>query len=322
MYTGLMWCRRRVYDKGLLKQHRIPVPVIVVGNISVGGTGKSPLVIALVEYLRKQGFKPGVIARGYRGSSSFWPRAIVAADTAVEVGDEPLMIFRRCHVPVVVGPDRVRSAQLLVEKFQCNIVVSDDGYQHLALARDIDIVVIDGELGFGNGWCLPSGPLREARSEVARAHIQVVNSPRDTIGESAFAMHIEAEAMVRLDHPDTRRKLSAFAGQTVHAVAGLGNPERFFSTLKRIGLSIIPHVFPDHHIYAPEDFTFAGEQDVIIMTEKDAVKCTELAPSSNSWVLPVHARLSPEFFDLLKFRLDQICISATPRKLEPGTKYD
>ncbi len=305
IYAGMMWCRRRCYIVGLLKQHRLSVPVVVVGNISVGGTGKTPLVVALVEYLKSAGNSPGVIARGYRGNSAFWPRAIVEADTAMEVGDEPLMIYRRCGVPVVVGPDRIRSAHMLVEKFKCDIIVSDDGFQHLALARDIDIVVVDGERRFGNGWCLPSGPLREPPSTVDQADIVVVNSSKEPLKGSEFSMQIEAQPLIRLEGGEIRHDLSWFGGKTVHAIAGLGNPERFFNSLEKAGLNFIPHRFPDHHGFTTDDFAFINEQDIVIMTEKDAIKCTSLVPHCDAWILPVRGRMNPEFFGIFQSKLDR-----------------
>ncbi|MEJ2178751.1 MAG: tetraacyldisaccharide 4'-kinase [Gammaproteobacteria bacterium] len=176
LYGVLLRLRRQCYRSGLLQQQKMPVPVIVVGNLSVGGTGKTPLVIAIVEFLKQRGWKPGIVARGYRGRSSYWPRALEASDRSEQVGDEPLMVFRRTGGPVIVGPDRVANARMLIEKLDCNVVVSDDGFQHLNIARDIDIVVIDGDRRFGNGWCLPAGPLREFKSCLKWANITVVNS--------------------------------------------------------------------------------------------------------------------------------------------------
>lgn len=280
----------------------MPVPVIVIGNLSVGGTGKTPLVIAIVEFLKQRGWKPGVIARGYGGRSTYWPRALEASDSSEQVGDEPLMVLRRTGGPVIVGPDRVANARMLIEQLDCNVVVSDDGFQHLKIARDIDIVVIDGNRRFGNGWCLPAGPLREFKSCLKWANITVVNSaPGQEQGE--HEMTIETDRLYRLDAPEITRALDGLRDRRVHAIAGLGNPQRFFGALQQEGLNFTPHQFPDHHAYTKQDFDFLKCGDVLIMTEKDAVKCDSIDITAEIWVLPIAAKLDKAFYDDLESKL-------------------
>ena len=300
-----MWLRRISYRKGFLKSYRLPVPVIVVGNLSVGGTGKTPLVISIGEYLRDQGWKPGIISRGYGGSSDAWPKAVEQSDTAAQVGDEPLMMLRRTGLPVVVGPDRVSSARVLIDQFKCNIVVSDDGFQHLRFHRDVDIVVIDGERRFGNGWCLPAGPLREFKSALGDAEIKVVNSPV-TSHRNEIAMELENEIIYRLDAPEIKLTLGGLRDHRVQAVAGLGNPDRFFEALRREQLQFEPHQFPDHHAFTAADFEFVQPGEILIMTEKDAVKCGEIGLSVETWVMPISAVLTDEFYRDLDSRLSAV----------------
>lgn len=303
-YAGLMWLRGRAYRFGLLRRRKLAVPLIVVGNLSVGGTGKTPLVIALVECLKSRGMKPGVIARGYRGRSASWPREVGEDSSAAVVGDEPLLIFRRCRVPVIAGPRRVRSARLLIDQHGCDIIVSDDGFQHLALRRDLDIVVVDGERRFGNGWCLPAGPLREPRSALARAGIIVVNG-ECRAGE--LGMEPRLGHAVRIGGGQTRA-LREFAGETVHAVAGTGNPGRFFRQLEAHGIHVVTHAYPDHHRFTSADLEFAGRGAAVLMTEKDAVKCESLIaagqnPTAQYWAVPLRVALAPRLVSAVFERL-------------------
>ena len=306
-YAGVMAVRRQAYRCGILKRHKLPLPLIVVGNISVGGAGKTPLLIELVEHLKSRGMAPGVISRGYRGRSACWPREVDEAATAAEVGDEPVLIFRRCRVPVMVGPDRVRSARLLIDTHRCDIILSDDGFQHLALRRDLDIVVLDGERRFGNGWCLPAGPLREPPGALDRAGIIIANG-HSRAGE--FAMDTRIDHAVPLGG-GAPRALREFAGKTVHAVAGIGNPGRFFRQLEAHGITLVAHEYPDHHIFTAADLAFAAtERDMaVLMTEKDAVKCETLVTSGKAagqfWVIPLRVVLEP---GLLTAVFDRITI--------------
>jgi tetraacyldisaccharide 4'-kinase len=287
--TGL---RRWLYVKNLRSSVRISRPVVVVGNLSVGGTGKTPLVCWLVERLRELGLKPGVVTRGFGGSNRT-PRLVTDSDDAATVGDEPLLLARRTRVPVAIGRARPAAAQILVNA-GCDVIVSDDGLQHYALSRDCEIVVIDAERGFGNGHLLPAGPLREGTSRLEKVDAIVVNGAGtarfDPLGGTAdqrqrvYGMHLRASDAVSLLDA-TSRDLRDFAGQEVHAVAGIGNPQRFFTTLRKFGIQVIPHELPDHAALQPADIEF-GDGRAVFMTEKDAVKCSSFARLQH-WYVPV-----------------------------------
>ncbi len=300
-YRLLMALRRSCYRMRLLRSDSLPVPVIVVGNISMGGSGKSPLVMALVDHLKARGFKPGVIARGYGGKSAFYPREVNRTTSAHLVGDEPQLIFERCDVAVVVGTKRVQNGTYLIDNMNCDILVSDDGYQHFALKRNIDIVVIDGQYGFGNGWCLPAGPLREPISALMRADIVVFNgqSPKQwqhNIPSGCIACHMNMELQDARNLIDnSRRALSEFTDKPAHAVAGIGNPARFFSQLEQADIDIIPHIFPDHHKFTADDISFADNRP-ILMTEKDAIKCRSVATAKNIWVVVAHLHVDDTLY--------------------------
>ena len=263
---------------------RLPVPVVVVGNLTVGGSGKTPVVIALVESLRASGFTPGVISRGY-GSSARGVRDVDADDDPSATGDEPLLIARRTGVPVVVGRDRVGAARRLIGRHGVDVVVSDDGLQHYRLARDLEIVVVDGRRRFGNGRLLPAGPLREPLERLDEAGIVLVNGPRGS-EETGFDLAL-GSAWSLAGHPG--RMLSSLAGTPVHAVAGIGDPVRFFDALRAKGFQVIEHAFPDHHAFVPDDLAFTDGHPVL-MTEKDAVKCRRFA-RPDWYAVPVTAEL-------------------------------
>lgn len=294
LYGVLVALRRWLYQRGILKSERLPVPVIVVGNITVGGTGKTPLVIALVQQLRQSGWKPGIVTRGYGGRSAVWPRAVHADSDPAEVGDEPVLLAQSLKCPIIAAPDRVAAARQLLAGKNVDVIVSDDGLQHYRMQRDIEIVVIDGARGLGNGLLLPAGPLRELPFRLQSVDLVLSNG-----GDAPLRMELLPEAAVRLDG-EVSRPLSEFAGRNVHAVAGIGNPERFFTLLRDAGLRIEPHPFPDHHHYQLEDLRFPDDNEVM-MTAKDAVKCRRLA-SQKHWYLPVVARLNPA----AQSRLDQL----------------
>ncbi len=279
--------RRLLYRYGWLESERLPVPVIVVGNITVGGTGKTPFVIWLVEQLRARGWRPGVISRGYGGHSPQWPREVGPDSEPGEVGDEPVLLARRLGCPIVVGPSRIEDARKLLADHAVNIIVSDDGLQHYALQRDIEIALVDGQRRFGNGMLLPAGPLRERESRLASVQLVVINGSE---GEG-LRMDVTADFFSRVDGRESQ-PVSAFRGREVHAVAGIGNPQRFFNTLQQLGLKLRAHSYPDHHKFVAEDITFPDNIDVV-MTEKDAVKCRTFA-GPRHWSLIVQARLAPE----------------------------
>ncbi|MGY0220071.1 tetraacyldisaccharide 4'-kinase [Endozoicomonadaceae bacterium StTr2] len=297
---------RRRYHKYLAErdnQYRPPVPVVVVGNITVGGTGKTPFVAALVAQLKQQGLAPGIISRGYGSQTEQYPRLVTAADDASEAGDEPLMLARMTGVPVVIDPNRLQGLKYLLESQSCDVVISDDGLQHYGLPRDLEIVVLDGERQLGNGRCLPAGPLREPAEKLRQVDWCVTNGVAPGWnGVPVQQMTLCAGELVSLQ---TGQNQSADQLQkqygTAHAVAGIGNPERFFRGLEQAGWTIIRHPFPDHHAYDPSDLAF-GDELPVIMTEKDAVKCHHFAASKgleNSWYLPVEARFEADFMQTL-----------------------
>jgi tetraacyldisaccharide 4'-kinase len=282
-YGAVAGARRYLYAKGLRKSTRMPLPVIVVGNLSVGGTGKTPLVCWLVARLTGLGFKPGVVSRGYGGSSGN-VRLIDALDDPRVVGDESILLARRTGAPVAIGRDRPAASRLLVNA-GCNVIVSDDGLQHYALARDCEIVVIDGNRRFGNGWLLPAGPLRETPARLAAADAVVVNGGRALI-DGALSMRLEAQSALSLVG-GVARSLDEFAGRSVHAIAGIGNPERFFNMLRAHGIEVAGHPLPDHAQLQATDISF-DDQRPVLMTEKDAVKCQRFA-GPHHWYVPVTA---------------------------------
>ena len=269
------------------------IPVIVVGNLTVGGTGKTPLVIWIAQFLAKNGWTPGVVSRGYGGTATA-PRAATIATDPAEVGDEPVLISRRAGCPVWVGRDRVRVAAVLRrEEPKVDVLISDDGLQHYRLRRDVEIAVVDVR-GFGNGFLLPAGPLREPRGRLKTV---------DRVVENGKTMVLEGDTLHRMSDARERQPLKAFAGKKVHAVAGIGDPNRFFQHLEKAGVQVVPHPFPDHHPFAPRELEF-GDDAPVLMTEKDAVKL-RAAPRANWWVLPVAPKLDPAFGTWLLGRLDE-----------------
>lgn len=258
------------------------MPVIAVGNITVGGAGKTPLVIRLVEMLKSMGLRPGVISRGYGGQAEQWPQPVSAGSDPQLVGDEPVLIARRCNCPMWVGPDRPAAAKALMEAGECDIIISDDGMQHYALGRDIEIAVIDAERRLGNGWCLPAGPLRERPGRLSSVDLQVINGQSMLLRPTGIKAL--ANATGRLEWPQLR-------GKRIHAIAGIGNPDRFFSLLRSQGLEVIEHPFPDHYRYGVDDIHF-GDGLPVLMTEKDAVKCMAFAGEQH-WFIEVSAELDP-----------------------------
>jgi len=290
LYCLVVLARRAAYRVGLLPRFRLPVPVIIVGNITVGGTGKTPLVIWVTGFLKARGYRPGIVSRGYGGRASSWPQQVRADSDPYVVGDEAVLLARRCDCPMAVGPDRVSAARALLEYSDCDILVSDDGLQHYPLERDIEIAVVDGVRRFGNGHCLPAGPLREPRRRLEEVDLVVSNGPG---GRLEYPMRIRPGVPRRLDDPGQSQPLEVFHGVTVHAVAGIGHPERFFDVLRRAGLQVQAHPFPDHHRFSAGDLDF-GDGAPVFMTEKDAVKCQRFA-AGHHWYLPVDAEPDERF---------------------------
>ncbi len=305
IYHDAVRLRRFLYRKGLLKSYRLAVPVIVAGNISVGGTGKTPLVIWLANYLKQAGFHPGVISRGYGGQAEQWPQWVNKDSQAEQVGDEALLLIKHCACPVAVGPSRFDAGQLLIDKAGCDIVLSDDGLQHYALQRDLEIAVIDGVRRFGNGAFLPGGPLREPISRLQEVDLIVCNGGEAE--ENEYAMALAGDTAVNLASGE-RKALKDFYGQSCHALAGIGHPQRFFGHLQNAGLDCITHIFPDHYDYRQQDIAFNDDKPVF-MTEKDAVKCLSFI-SQQHWYVPVRAILPDNFKRALQTHLDNII---TPR---------
>jgi tetraacyldisaccharide 4'-kinase len=292
--------RRLAYRLRLRRPQRFPVPVVVVGDITVGGSGKTPLVIWLAGYLRQRGMRPGIVSRGYGGRARHWPQQVRADSDPATVGDEAVMLAARTACPMCVGPDRSAAVEALLEHTDINVIISDDGMQDYALARDLEIAVIDGERRFGNGFLLPAGPLREPRSRLESVDLVIANG-RGQQGE--FSMKVHQPAIRGLNNDDLV-ELSSWAGQSAHAVAGVSNPRRFFELLERYGLEVDPHAFPDHHPYRPEDLAFDDGQPVL-MTEKDAVKCRRL-PCRNCWVVQLAVQPDAAFVLRVDLALKEI----------------
>ena len=305
VYGRAVALRRALYARGWLRAHAVPCPVLVVGNLVAGGTGKTPLTVAIVQRLLAEGHRPGVATRGYGRREPAKPLWVEAGTDPEAGGDEPVLIARRTGVRVRADADRVAAARALVAE-GCNIVVCDDGLQHYRLARDIEIEVLDARRRHGNGQLLPAGPLREPLARASRCDFRVLNfgaaaaGADGALGFGEWPMHLEAgDAMpLRGARP---RPLSAFAGQRVHAVAGIGDPERFFATLRGFGIAVVPHAFPDHHAFGAGDLAFASDLPVL-MTEKDAVKCAPFA-TDRMFSVPVQARLPEAFWIALLEKL-------------------
>ncbi|HEX8778683.1 MAG TPA: tetraacyldisaccharide 4'-kinase [Rhodanobacter sp.] len=295
LYGALGALRRVLYRAGLLRRVRLPVPVIVIGNLTAGGTGKTPLTIALGEALRARGFRPGVVSRGHGGRQR-GPMLLEGTPDPTMVGDEPCLIHAS-GVPVAVGRDRPAAAQRLVAD-GCDLVIADDGLQHYRLARDVEICVIDGGRRFGNGRLLPAGPLREPLRRLSRVDLRVCNGDTPQAGE--YPMRLAGGDAATLDGV-RRQPLADFTGRRVHAVAGIGNPARFFASLRDAGIEVVEHAFPDHHAFVASDLAF-GDELPVLMTDKDAVKCAGFA-QPHWWRVPVRAELPMEFFDAVLARL-------------------
>jgi tetraacyldisaccharide 4'-kinase len=289
IFQAVTTVRRFLYRNRIFKTTRVPVPVVIVGNITVGGTGKTPLVIWIANYLKNAGYRPGIISRGYGGKARNWPQQVRPDADPVIVGDEAVLISRHTGCPMAVGPDRVADCQALLKYANIDVIISDDGLQHYALERTLEIAVIDGIRRFGNGYCLPAGPLREARSRLNEVDYRVTNG---IAAQGEIAMKYSAELAVNLVTKE-ERPLSEFKKQPVNAIAGIGNPDRFFNFIRSHGIRINAHAYPDHYFFRDEDIHFPDDE-ILFMTEKDAVKCQRFA-RDNWWYIPVAAQLSDEF---------------------------
>jgi tetraacyldisaccharide 4'-kinase len=313
LFGLVVWARRFLYRARVLRQWKARVPVVVVGNVSVGGTGKTPVVLAIVEMLQADGWNPGVVARGYgrvpRREADPLGVVRVYPDIATpeHFGDEPVLIARRARVPVFIGPDRPAAARALLDAHpETDVLVSDDGLQHYALARDVEIAVVDGERRFGNGLLLPSGPLREPVSRLREVDAVIVNGGHDDSipARRRFAMRLGRErfASVAGNREAGVEEFALMArGRSVVAIAGIGNPDRFFGHLASLGIVARRMPFPDHHAYQPAELRLP-EAELIVMTEKDAVKCAAFA-DARMWLMRVEAILPADFDEFLLARL-------------------
>lgn len=310
LFGAVVALRRRLYRRRWLKQFTLPVPVLVIGNVTAGGTGKTPLTIALVNRLREAGWKPGVASRGYGREQAEVARWVEATTPTALGGDEPVLIAYKTGVPVRVDADRVAAGRALIEA-GCDIIVCDDGLQHYRLARDVEIEVVDAQRRYGNGRLMPAGPLREPATRAQECDFRVVNLGQASadptavsacgFGEWAMQLHIDTALPLS---GGRARALSHFRGQRVHAVAGIAHPQRFFDMLRAEGIGVVPHAFADHHAYVPADLRFGSELPVL-MTEKDAVKCK---PFANEWhfAVPLSAELPAAFWVSLLDRVDKL----------------
>ncbi len=297
-YSCVIRARQTAYRRGLKKIHHLSVPVIVVGNITVGGTGKTPLTIWLAGILVKAGFKPGIISRGYGGTAKEWPQHVCVNSDSRIVGDEALVIARRTSCPMVVGPSRVAAAQALLKLHDCDVIVSDDGLQHYALGRDMEISVVDSERCFGNQFCLPAGPLREPMARLEKVDFTIYNG-RSVSEGSTFK--VVAKRAVNIRDPSQSKQLIDLVGKNIHVLAGIGNPQRFFDGLSEIGLTFDIREFPDHHDFKPSNIEY-GDGALVLMTEKDAVKC-ETFVGKHHWYVPAEATVDKEFGEMILNKL-------------------
>lgn len=298
VYRGLYAVRSLLYRFGVFSIYRSPVPVVVVGNLTVGGTGKTPLTIYLVEQLQRLGYRPGVISRGYGGSATHYPLAVNNQTPVSESGDEPALIVKRTGAPMVVGPDRSSSIKSLLSQADVNIIVSDDGLQHLAMARDIEICLLDITTPNRNSCLLPAGPYRESKARLNSVDLIVCHGlESDT--QNQFSMNLSASEPqpVAEERNDMAQALDVDAH--INAVAGIGNPQRFFDTCRNLGYRFKEHVFADHYQYTASDIDLDAP---VLMTEKDAVKCASFADDRH-WYLPVDAKLSTKFATALETAL-------------------
>lgn len=315
LYLWLVKQRQQAYLKGKKTAYHPKVPVIIVGNIHVGGSGKSPLVAALAKHFASLGYKPGIVSRGYGGKTSHYPQQVTSQSDPAQVGDEPLMLAQQTGLPLAIDPKRPNAVKLLVEEEGCDLIIADDGLQHFQLARDIEIVVMDAQRGLGNGHCLPVGPLREPASRLSSVDWVIFQHTSQAINPD-----LAVELKTKLKNPlqsywlefsgwrrgdgHWQKNCPFTAGQTLHALAGIGNPARFFKQLTDLGLVVIEHPLEDHAKLCPQHLVF-NDPYPLVMTAKDAVK---LQPwlNENHWVAEVTARLPEEFLYKLQNRVADI----------------
>lgn len=317
LYGAVTYVRRKLYQKHILSSYKAPVPVLVVGNITVGGSGKTPLIIELVSYLQAQGVRVGVISRGYGGDESLMPQVVSANSRPNEVGDEPCLIVRETGVAMAVSPNRQAAIEkVLQHDSNIQLIIADDGLQHYKLQRDLEWIVVDSARGFGNKQLLPTGFLREPLSRLQEATVIYHQETADTtLQESGhLTMHLKPSDLVPLNQAATVQKTeSLFAEKTVYAMSGIGYPQRFFNTLKSLGFEVIEKPMPDHHQFTESDLLSLTDYPVVI-TSKDAVKIAPLVAENEGlknidiWVLPVRATLSKTCYTTLMTQLARLSI--------------
>ena len=306
LYRAVVQRKRQRFLAGQSPSYRAPVPVIVVGNITVGGTGKTPLILYLIEHCRARGLRVGVVSRGYGAQPPSVPWRVTAEQSADEAGDEPLLLVQRSGVALMIDPDRARAVQALLSAEPLDLILCDDGLQHYRLARDLELVLIDAVRGLGNGRCLPAGPLREPQARLQSVDAVLFNGASVDSAEG-FGFTLQPTALVNVASGE-RQSLGVFApGQAVHAVAGIGNPQRFFRTLEALNWRPIAHAFADHATYSAASLEFSPSLP-LLMTEKDAVKCRAFA-QPDWWYLAVDARPSPAFSAWLDGQLDALLVA-------------
>ncbi|WP_122664950.1 tetraacyldisaccharide 4'-kinase [Pseudomonas viridiflava] len=303
LYRRVVQGKRERFLAGQGEIYKAPVPVIVVGNITIGGTGKTPLILWMIEHCRQKGLRVGVVSRGYGAKPPSLPWRVTGEQSASEAGDEPLLIVQRSGVPLMIDPDRSRAVQALLDSESLDLILSDDGLQHYRLARDLELVLIDAARGLGNRRCLPAGPLREPVERLESVDALLYNGT-SADRDDGYAFQLQPSALVNLRSGE-RQSLEFFpAGQALHAVAGIGNPQRFFNTLEGLHWRPVNHAFADHAVFSAQALTFSPELPVV-MTEKDAVKCRPFA-ADDWWYLAVDAVPSDAFiswFDSQLLRL-------------------
>ncbi len=304
-YQLIIWIRKKLYEYGFYKKNRIDRLVIVVGNITLGGTGKTPFVIWLAKTLCANGYHPGIISRGYKSKKNNQPTLVSTNSHITDVGDEALILAKHSLCPLVIARNRVAAAQHLIARVpDCDVIISDDGLQHYALERDIEILLVDGLRKFGNGLCLPAGPLREPISRTASVDIVVSNQViSDQSASDEYCFQLAPLALCSVSEPSTQLPISALKDQSVHAVAGIGHPQQFFSQLRAYTDRLIEHAFPDHHCFQPDEIDFP-EANFIVMTEKDAVKCTGFA-NQQCWYVSTEVKVSAGLWQRLHELLQQ-----------------
>lgn len=303
LFCLLTFVRRTAYRFRLLRSYRMKAPVIIVGNLTVGGSGKTPLVVWITKVLKEAGYTPGVVSRGYGGKARYWPQQVRPDSDPYVVGDEAVLLATRCGCAMAVGPDRAKAARTLLQHTDCDVIVSDDGMQHYRLRRDIEIAVIDGVRRMGNGLCLPAGPLREPERRLKSVDFLVTNG---LAMRGEHSMRMRGSQLYDLHDDTVRQDISSLKGTKVHAVAGIGNPSRFFNFLRKQGIVVVEHIYPDHHVFRAEDIEFDDELP-LLMTEKDAVKCRRLTEKAG-WYIPVEAKIDEGFKEellrVLKRKID------------------